>query len=89
MKPNYILKPAMEMLHIEHRRAHQIKPVQSIMLGHDSLIRVATGSGKSIMYTVPGLMHEDKITLVIEPTLALIYDQVRSLKDLGINAEYM
>ncbi len=52
MKPNYTLKPAMEMLHIEHLREHQIKPIQSIMLGHDTLIRAATGSGKSIMYTV-------------------------------------
>ncbi len=82
MKPNYELKPAMEMPHIEHLKAHQIKPIQSIIHRHDTLIRAATGSGKSIMYTAPGLLHEDKLTLVIEPTLALIYDQVRSLKDL-------
>ncbi len=89
MKPNYILKPAMKILHIEHLKEHQIKPIQSIMLGHDTLIRAATGSGKSIIYTLTGLLHKDKLTLVIEPTLALIYNQVQSLKKLEINAEYI
>ena len=32
----------------------------------------ATGSGKQVIYETVGLAHSDKLTIVIEPLLALI-----------------
>ena len=41
------------------------------------------------MYQLPAVMNGDQLTLVIEPTLALMHDQVRKLKNVGIQASYL
>ena len=89
MKPNYILKPAMNQLRIEQLRAHQLKPIQSLIQGNDTIVAAGTGSGKSLIYQLPALLHPDKLTLVIEPTLSLIYDQVNVLQEHNIEADYI
>lgn len=89
MKPNYILKPAMNRLEIEQLRAHQLKPVQSLLNGNDTIVIAGTGSGKSLIYQLPALLHPDKLTLVIEPTLSLLYDQVSALQAHDIEADYI
>lgn len=89
MKPNYVLKPAMELLDIQQLRSHQLKPVQSLMDGNDTIVIAGTGSGKSIIYQLPALLHEGKLTIVIEPTLSLIYDQVQNLQAHNIKADYI
>lgn len=60
--------------------------IQSVLSGKDTLALLPTGGGKSICYQVPGLMMEG-ICIVVSPLLALINDQVRSLRDKGIQAE--
>lgn len=50
-----------------------------------------TSAGKSAIYQIPAIIKsgKGKWTLVIEPTLALIADQVNKLQELGIDAEML
>ena len=89
MKPDYELKPAMKKMQIESLRKEQIKPIQSILKGQDTIVSAPTSMGKSLIYQLPALVHAHQLTLVIEPTLALIYDQVKKLQDFGISADYL
>lgn len=50
-------------------------------------VSMPTGSGKSLCYHLPGIMQENKITIVFSPLLALIKDQVDHLTKLKIRAE--
>ena len=54
--------------------------------GEDALLVMPTGSGKSLCYQLPGLARGGT-TLVISPLIALMDDQVRKLKQLGLSAE--
>ena len=57
--------------------------------GQDAIVIGATGSGKQVIYETVGLAHSDKLTIVIEPLLALIYNQVQTLQEHGVPADYI
>lgn len=46
-----------------------------------------TGSGKSLCFQLPGMLYENKITLVFSPLIALIKDQLDHLTKRKICAE--
>lgn len=46
-----------------------------------------TGSGKSLCFQLPGLLHKNKVTVVFSPLLALIKDQIDHLTKLKIEAD--
>jgi DNA topoisomerase-3 len=54
--------------------------------GHDVLLVMPTGAGKSLCYQLPGLARGGT-TLVISPLIALMEDQVARLQSLGLRAE--
>lgn len=83
------IKTALHQLHIDKLRKHQQASINSILDGQDTLVIATTWSGKSIIYQAPALVHSASLTLVIEPTLALIYNQVHTLQELGIAADYL
>ena len=61
-------------------RPGQETAVLSILHGHDTFVRMATGSGKSICMFLPALVHSDSAcTIIISPLIALMDDQVNVL----------
>src|ERR1700748_1885237 len=55
-------------------RPGQADAVDAALSGHDALVVMPTGSGKSLCYQLPALMGED-LTIVVSPLVALMRDQ--------------
>lgn len=69
-------------------RPLQEEAVDAIVSGRDLLMILPTGGGKSLSYQLPALLMEGT-TVVISPLLALMHDQVQSLKAQGMRAEML
>jgi len=69
----------------------QIEAINSILDKQDTFVVAPTSFGKSAIYLVPAIINSSKgkWALVIEPTLALIVDQVTHLQELGIAADML
>ena len=89
MKLRKSVKKAMEILHIDKLRRNQLKPINAILDEKDTMVIAPTSFGKSIIYLLPALAQEDGITVVIEPLIALMHNQVQKLNKLNIPAAYL
>lgn len=83
------LKSALKQLGFDKPRKAQIIPMNTLDAGQGAIVIAATGSGKQVIYETVGLAHSDKLTIVIEPLLALIYNQVQTLQEHGVSADYI
>ena len=66
-------------------RPGQEEIVHTVSEGINTLAIMPTGGGKSLCYQLPALMREG-VTVVISPLIALMRDQVRSLRAVGVEA---
>lgn len=66
-------------------RELQLRIIESILAGNDTLGLLPTGGGKSITFQVPALMLPG-LTLVVTPLISLMKDQVDNLRRLNIKA---
>ncbi|HKW48744.1 MAG TPA: ATP-dependent DNA helicase RecQ [Gemmatimonadaceae bacterium] len=69
-------------------RPGQTQAVESVLQGHDTLVVLPTGGGKSICYQVPALILP-KLTVVISPLISLMKDQVDALTRRGLPATFV
>jgi ATP-dependent DNA helicase RecQ len=68
---------------IERLRSEQETAMVALIKGHDVLVALPTGFGKSLIYQIPAMLRE-RPTIVISPLIALMADQERALKSRGV-----
>ena len=71
----------------------QFKPFQKDVItqclnGNDTIVIQPTGSGKSLCYQFPAV-YSGKIAIIISPTISLMIDQVKKLKERGIPCTFL
>ncbi|XP_020408886.1 ATP-dependent DNA helicase Q-like isoform X2 [Zea mays] len=69
-------------------RGKQLEAIEAVLSGRDCFCLMPTGGGKSMCYQIPALVKTG-IVLVISPLIALMENQVASLKNKGVPAEFL
>jgi len=69
-------------------RGQQQRIVDTVLQGGHALVLMPTGGGKSLCYQLPALLL-DGLTVVVSPLIALMKDQVDSLRELGVAAAFL
>jgi ATP-dependent DNA helicase RecQ len=69
-------------------RMNQQAAIEAVLNHRDCVVLMPTGGGKSLCYQIPSLIL-DGLTLVVSPLIALMKDQVDSLKANGVEADFL
>ena len=69
----------------EDFRTFQKEAIEAILDNKDLFMILPTGGGKSLCYQLPALL-KNGTAIVVSPLIALMQDQVKALRDRGINA---
>ena len=69
-------------------RGQQEAVINRIMAGENTLALMPTGAGKSLCYQIPALARSGT-AIVISPLIALMHDQIRAARAVGIRAASM
>src|SRR5262245_46198338 len=74
-----------------HWGFRELRPLQAQAMraeldGRDSVVVMPTGGGKSLCYQAPALLRDSTPTVVVSPLIALMKDQVDSLRAVGVPA---
>ena len=79
------LKALSDVFRLPSFREGQENSIRDVLSGRDTLAVMPTGSGKSLCYQLPGVVIPG-LTLVISPLIALMKDQVDSLRARNIRS---
>lgn len=79
-------KVLQEVFGLKEYRLGQKQVIEHNLAQKNSLVLMPTGAGKSLTFQLPALLLPN-LTLVISPLIALMEDQVQSLKQKNIKAE--
>ena len=66
-------------------RPAQQEIIEGVCRGGDALVIMPTGGGKSLCYQIPALVRPGA-GIVVSPLIALMQDQVASLREVGVRA---
>lgn len=69
-------------------RGNQADIVEHVISGHDALVLMPTGGGKSLCFQIPAIARAG-VGIVISPLIALMQDQVDALLQLGVKAAFL
>ncbi len=69
-------------------RPHQREIIEATLAGRDVLALLPTGGGKSLCFQLPALARPG-LTIVVSPLIALMKDQVDSLRASGVAATFL
>src|SRR5919202_2416761 len=75
-----IERVAREAFGFERLRPGQLEAIEAVLGGRDALVVMSTGSGKSAIYQIAGLLTPGA-TVVVSPLIALQRDQVEDLAE--------
>jgi len=73
-------------------RGPQRAIVEHVVAGHDALVLMPTGGGKSLCYQIPAIARQQAghgLTVVVSPLIALMHDQVGALHEAGVAADFL
>jgi ATP-dependent DNA helicase RecQ len=76
----------------EQFRGPQQAIVEHMVAGHDALVLMPTGGGKSLCYQIPAIARQQQghgVTIVVSPLIALMHDQVGALHEAGVSAAFL
>lgn len=78
----------------QHWGFQKLRPLQeqamrAVLQRRDSLVVMPTGGGKSLCFQAPALLSPNEPTVVVSPLIALMKDQVDSLRAAGVSARHI
>jgi ATP-dependent DNA helicase RecQ len=86
--PAEILSALKKHFGYDHFRPLQREIIADALSGRDVFALLPTGGGKSLCFQLPALLR-DGLTIVVSPLIALMKDQVDSLRTSGIAATFL
>ncbi|MES9970991.1 MAG: DNA helicase RecQ [Candidatus Thiodiazotropha sp.] len=69
-------------------RPPQDRIISHLIEGGDALVLMPTGGGKSLCYQIPAMVREGT-GIIISPLIALMQDQVNTLRQFGVRAAFL
>ena len=89
MTPQQILR---EVFGYEQFRGPQQAIIEHVVQGHDALVLMPTGGGKSLCYQIPAIARKHAghgVSVVVSPLIALMHNQVGALHEAGVDAAFL
>ena len=78
------MDPILNQFGYDEFREGQQEVITALEEGHDAIAILPTGNGKSFIYQYIGIKEKCRV-VIVSPLIALMVDQVASLKQLGIH----